>query len=69
MAVFVWVYFDAEGRQAGRSERFEDQVEAEAWMGERWSALRDDGMETVALRDEAANRDVYRMGLSEEPEA
>ena len=65
--MFVWRYLDQAGTELGSSHPFQDQSSAEAWMGEAWSGLREQGVQEVALIDEARGRRVYRMGLSEEP--
>jgi hypothetical protein len=63
--MFEWRYLDAEGREVGSSEPFQDRAEAEAWMGDAWSALLGDGVEQVALVDRDEGRTLYRMGLRE----
>lgn len=58
-----WRYLDAEGRDFGGSEPFDDREEAEAWMGEAWSDLLERGVEEVVLVDRDRGRTLYRMGL------
>ena len=43
------------------SEEFDSKESAEAWMGEVWSDLLDEGAETVSLIH--AGEHQYRMGL------
>ncbi|MDP9343801.1 MAG: hypothetical protein M3Q23_17260 [Actinomycetota bacterium] len=61
--IFRWEYLDADGRTVGRSEPFGERVAAEDWMGQAWEDLVARGIEEVALRDEVADRTIYRMGL------
>ena len=56
--------FDAAGGEAGRSEEFDDQEAAEAWLSERWPDLRSSGVEAVALHADGDER--YRMSLRED---
>lgn len=58
-----WRYLDAEGRDVGVSESFDDRERAEAWMGEAWSDLLERGVEEVVLVDRDRGRTLYRMGL------
>jgi hypothetical protein len=60
---FRWVLHDVEGTDLRSSEDFESQADAEAWMGERWQSLLDEGAETVTLMDDDTK--LYRMGLQE----
>ena len=60
---FRWVLHDSEGTDLRSSEDFESQADAEAWMGERWQSLLDEGAETVTLLEDDAK--VYKMGLRE----
>jgi hypothetical protein len=64
--VFVWLYLDESGSELGSSHPFPDQESAEAWMGDSWSGLHEQGVEEVELVDQERGRSVYRMGLSEE---
>lgn len=66
LRVFVWRYLDEAGRDMGSSERFADRDQAESWLGEGWSDLRDRGVEEVELFDEDQGEPVYRMGLGPE---
>ena len=63
--MFAWRYLDAEGRETGRSDPFDDRPAAEAWMGEAWSDLLARGVEEVALLDLGRDRTLYRMALRE----
>ena len=60
---FAWAYLDAEGREAGRSEAFDDRQGAEDWMGGAWEDLLEQGHEQVELLDLDGGRSLYRMGL------
>jgi hypothetical protein len=62
---FAWDYLDADGATIGRSETFPGREEAEAWMGEAWEALLEQGINEVALVDVAREVRVYRMGLEQ----
>jgi len=47
---FRWRYQDANGRELpGPDARFADQVEAESWFGEQWTALLAQGVHQVTL--------------------
>jgi hypothetical protein len=61
--VFRWRYLDAEDRDLGESEPFDDREGAETWMGEAWSDLVERGVEEVVLVDQERGRTLYRMGL------
>jgi hypothetical protein len=61
--VAFWRYLNAEGAEAGSSEEFADQDQAEAWLGDAWRRLRDEGVEAVELT--AGGEVLYRMGLGE----
>jgi hypothetical protein len=60
--MFVWRYLDVEGREVGTSEEFPDQESAEEWLRDSWEGLADEGVEVVALWDNAGL--VYEMKLS-----
>jgi len=60
---FRWEYLDADGKPAGRSEAFEQRSAAEEWMGQAWEELAERAVQEVVLRDEDADRTLYRMGL------
>ena len=60
---FTWVLHDASGNDLRTSEEFETQEAAEAWMGSEWSALLDEGAETVSLM--GGDERLYKMGLRE----
>jgi hypothetical protein len=65
-AVFVWRYFDGTGAEAGGSKPHETREDAEAWMGERWSMLLDQGIAEVALAEDRTEGFLYRMKLRAE---
>lgn len=57
-----WEMLDAEGRSVEVSEdfagqRFESQAEAEAWFGDIFGDLADEGVDAVTLYE--ADREVY----------
>ena len=60
---FTWILHDAAGEDLRTTEAFETKDAAEAWMGSEWSALLDEGAETVSLMVDETR--VYRMGLRE----
>ena len=62
---FAWDYLDADGSAIGRSETFSRREEAEAWMGDAWEELLDQGVQDVALVDLAREVRIYRMGLEQ----
>ena len=64
--MFTWRYLGADDQEVGSSERFTDRESAEAWLGEAWPGLREQGVEQVELVDEARVARVYRMSLLEE---
>lgn len=50
--VLRWRYEDADGGAAsGPDVSFEDQADAEEWLGLQWQGLLDDGVEAVTLVD------------------
>lgn len=59
----VWRYLDGTGSPSGSSEPFDDRAAAEAWLGETWQRLLQDGVEEVVLLE--GDRELYRMGLDE----
>ena len=63
MSDWRWVLHDASGADLRSTETFSSKEEAEAWMGEHWSSLLDEGAETVSLRADGSHE--YRMGLRE----
>lgn len=63
MAGYVWVLLAADKAEIRSSEPFPTKEEAEAWMGREWSALLEEGAETVSLR--TGDEQVYEMGLRE----
>ena len=64
MSDHVWTLHDASGAVLRTTERFASKEEAEAWMGSNWSALLDEGAESVSLLD--GDEVVYEMGLRAE---
>ena len=63
MADFTWVLLDADGGEMRATEPFPSKETAEAWMGSEWSALLEEGAESVSLRE--GGEQVYKMGLRE----
>lgn len=63
MAGYTWKLRGPSGEDLRETERFESQADAEAWMGAHWSALLDEGAESVVLANEGTT--VYEMGLRE----
>ena len=63
MAEFTWKLRGASGEELRDTESFSSQADAEAWMGAHWSALLDEGAETVALVADGGT--LYEMGLRE----
>jgi hypothetical protein len=60
---FTWVLLDADGDEMRATEEFGTKEEAEAWMGQEWAGLLDEGAELVSLRENGKQH--YRMGLRE----
>jgi hypothetical protein len=58
---FRWVLHDASGADLRATDDFETKEAAESWMGSEWSALLDEGAETVSLME--GDERHYRMGL------
>jgi hypothetical protein len=63
MAEWRWILHDAAGKDLRSTDAFSSKEEAEAWMGDNWAALLDEGAETVSLRSDGDHQ--YRMGLRE----
>ena len=63
MAEFTWKLRGASGEELRDTESFPSQADAEAWMGAHWSALLDEGAETVSLVSDGEA--LYEMGLRE----
>ena len=63
MAAFHWVLNDADGTVLRSTTGFGTKEEAEAWMGDHWSELLDEGAESVVLMTE--DKRLYEMGLRE----
>lgn len=62
---FVWRYLDASGAAAGGSDGFDTRGDAEAWIGEAWGDLLDEGVEEVELVriGPGDEEPLYRMSL------
>jgi hypothetical protein len=59
---WVWRYEGANGqKQAGSSELFPSQSDAESWLGQTWRELVSNGVVTVVLLED--DRMEYRMSL------
>lgn len=57
-----WRYETSDGTEvAGPAITFADQAEAEAWFGDSWESLADDGVEQVVLLhdDGTGDTEVY----------
>ena len=63
MAGWRWILHDASGKDIRASDDFDSKESAEAWMGQEWAALLDEGAETVSLTHDGEHE--YRMGLRE----
>jgi len=69
-----WTYLDPSGEEVGRSPRFPDVEQAEAWIGASWPELLENGVEAVVLYDhgtgqgagQRAGKKLYRMALGPE---
>jgi hypothetical protein len=61
----VWRYLDGEDREMGRSDVFDDQDEAEAWLTASWRDLLAKGVDAVELREDDGDP-LYRMSLRPE---
>ncbi len=64
MAAFRWLLYDASGDTLRATEPFSSKEDAEAWMGDTWMALLEEGAESVSLVSDG--NVVYRMGLREQ---
>lgn len=50
VVVYRWRYQDENGREVvGPEVTFEDQIDAEDWLGEQWRGLHTDGVAQVTL--------------------
>lgn len=58
-----WVLKDASGHELRSTEAFSSREAAEAWMGDEWAGLLDEGAETVVLIE--GDKTLYEMGLRE----
>ena len=63
MSDWRWLLHDPSGAEMRATEPFASKEEAEAWMGEQWRSLLDEGAETVSLVSNGEHH--YRMGLRE----
>lgn len=63
MAEFRWKLRAPSGEELRETEAFASQADAESWMGAHWSALLDEGAESVSLVSDGDT--VYDMGLRE----
>ena len=64
VASFTWKVNDASGQALRSTEEFSTKEEAEAWMGEHWAELLDEGGESVTLMN--GDTQMYQMGLRAE---
>lgn len=63
MGAYTWKLHGPAGEDLRETEAFGSKEEAEAWMGAEWSALLEEGAETVSLVH--GDETLYRMGLRE----
>ena len=63
MTDWTWRSTDKQGNEIRTSEAFASKEEAEAWMGQEWSALRDEGADAVTLFE--GDKISYKMSLHE----
>ena len=63
MGEWNWVLHDGSGAEMRTTQGFASKEEAEAWMGDHWAELLEEGAETVSLRSDGNHE--YRMGLRE----
>ena len=63
MSEWRWVLHD-NGNDLRATEGFESKEAAEAWMGDHWSELFDEGAESVSLMH--GDEREYQMGLRSE---
>ena len=45
MSGYGWTFVDANGEEVGTSQRFDDSEAAEAWMGDCWRDLLENGVD------------------------
>ena len=64
MSAFTWVLHDGDGTLMRRTQPFDTQDAAEAWMGSTWSELLEEGAESVSLVE--GDETLYEMGLRAE---
>lgn len=57
----AWVVLDEHGTKLRTTEPFSDRTAAEAWLGDAWTELVDEGGDAVVLVE--GGTEVYRMGL------
>ena len=60
-----WRFLGPDDVEAGWSEPFADRDDAEAWLGETWPDLVDEGSNTSSSTDGATGEALYRMSLAE----
>ena len=63
MTDWTWRSTDRQGNEIRTSEAFASKEEAEAWMGQEWAALRDEGADAVTLFE--GDTISYKMSLHE----
>ena len=63
MPEFTWILLDPDSKELRATDAFSSKEEAEAWMGDHWSGLADEGAEYVSLRSDGEQ--LYKMGLGE----
>ncbi|MEA2432700.1 MAG: hypothetical protein QOG54_157 [Actinomycetota bacterium] len=63
MSEFLWILHDEAGADLRQTDAFASKEEAEAWMGAEWSALLDEGAESVSLVTDGEV--LYKMSLQE----
>jgi hypothetical protein len=63
MSEFLWILHDEAGADLRQTDAFSSKAEAEAWMGTEWSALLDEGADSVTLVTDGEV--LYKMSLQE----
>jgi hypothetical protein len=61
MSAWLWILHSADGAELRSTSSFESKEEAEAWMGEHWSELLEEGAESVSLM--SGDERSYQMSL------
>jgi hypothetical protein len=64
VSTYTWVLHDLSGDDMRSTDGFDSKEAAEAWMGQEWSTLIDEGAESVSLVKD--DKLLYRMGLRPE---